>query len=91
MNWLNMTTTGFKPKRSTPWIAVALLVGGVALLAATVQPLVKHYQAALAALAKGDVTRSKRRERRQKISLCLLRCLLFEFEPCTRCLKRRPD
>jgi hypothetical protein len=55
-----MTTTTRRPKRIAPWTALALWTGCLALTAATMQPLDGHYQAARAALAKGETEKAKR-------------------------------
>ncbi len=60
MKGLNMTKTERKPKRTTPWTAVALLLGIVMLASAIEQPAEKHYQAARAALAKGNLAKAER-------------------------------
>jgi len=55
-----MTASDRKPKKITPWTTVALLLGFVALASAIEQPPERHYQAARAALAKGDTDKAKR-------------------------------
>jgi len=56
----DMTTTNRKHKRTAPWTAVALLLGCAMLASALEQPPEKHYRAARAALAKGNLAKAER-------------------------------
>ncbi len=80
-----MVAIDLKPKRTTPWAAVALLLGGIMLASAIEKPSEHHYQTARAALAKGNTEKA---ERELKLALqdnpldaqshFLLGCLLAE-------------